>query len=131
MTLQERSQRGARLIDQMLGKAHARQTRTGWRKISPDFEAYVTEFLAGEIWSRPRLDRRTKSLVTIAALAALGRTRALELNIRMALRNGATRPDVIETLLQIAPYAGFPACWEGLVLADQVFRGEKRGKNRQ
>ena len=78
--------------------------------------------VAGEVWSRPGLDRRTKSLVTIATLAALGRTLALELNIRMALSNGATRQEVSETLLHIAAYAGFPASWEGLALARKVFR---------
>jgi 4-carboxymuconolactone decarboxylase len=121
MTLQARKRRGARLLERMLGKAQAQEVRAHWRKISPDFEAYVTEFLAGEIWARPKLDRRTRSLVTIAALAALGRTRALELNLRLALNNGATRDEVIETLLHIAPYAGFPASWEGLVLAEKVF----------
>lgn len=105
----------------MLGKAGARETRAAWRKICPDFEKYVTEFLAGEIWSRPGLDRRTKSLATIAALAALGRTRGLDLNIRMALRNGATGREITETLLHIAPYVGFPATWEGLALAAKVF----------
>jgi 4-carboxymuconolactone decarboxylase len=64
---------------------------------------------------------RTKSLVTVAALAAIGRTLGLELNIRMALNNGATRQEVVETLLHIAPYAGFPAAWEGLALAAKVF----------
>ena len=129
MTLEERRRRGAKLIEQMLGKAQARTTRASWRKISPDFEQYVTEFLAGEIWSRKRLDLRTKSLVTVAALAALGRTLGLELNIRMALNNGATRQEVVETLLHIAPYAGFPAAWEGLALAAKVF-AELDGKKK-
>jgi 4-carboxymuconolactone decarboxylase len=74
------------------------------------------------IWSRPQLDRRTKSLATIATLAALGRPLALELNVRMALNNGATKEEIVETLLHIAPYAGFPACWEGLKVAQRVFR---------
>jgi 4-carboxymuconolactone decarboxylase len=123
MTLEERKQRGAKLIEQMLGTDQADSIRNAWREISPDFEQYVTEFLAGEIWSRSQLDLRTRSLVTIAALAALGRSRGLELNIRMAVNNGASRQDVIETLLQIAPYAGFPAAWEGLALARDVFGG--------
>ena len=60
--------------------------------------------------------------MTIAALAATGRSLGLELNIRMALNNGASRQDIMETMLQIAPYAGFPACWEGLAVASRVFR---------
>ena len=121
MDLEERTARGLRLLDQMLGPEQAERTRRLWQEICPDFEAYVTEFLAGEVWSRPQLDLRTKSLVTIAALAATGRTLGLELNIRMALNNGATRQEVVETLLHLAPYAGFPACWEGLALAQKVF----------
>jgi 4-carboxymuconolactone decarboxylase len=118
----DRRERGVQLLHRMLGPEQAERTRQVWREICPDFEAYVVEFLSGEIWSRPQLDRRTKSLTTIAALAALGRTLGLELNIRMALNNGATRQDIVETLLHIAPYAGFPACWEGLTLARKVFR---------
>jgi alkylhydroperoxidase/carboxymuconolactone decarboxylase family protein YurZ len=76
--------------------------------------------VAGEVWSRPGLDLRTRSLVTIAALAALGRSRALELNLRMAVNNGATRQEITEALLQIAPYAGFPAAWEALAVAEQA-----------
>lgn len=116
-------QRGVELLHKMLGPERAEQTRAAWREICPDFEEYVVEFLSGEIWSRPGLDRRTKSLVTIAVLTALGRTLGLELNIRMALNNGATKQEVIETLLHIAPYAGFPACWEALAMAHKVIEG--------
>jgi 4-carboxymuconolactone decarboxylase len=122
MDISERTERGAWLIERMMGPELAERVRQVWRQICPDFEKYVVEFLAGEIWSRPQLDLRTRSLVTVAALAATGRSLGLELNIRMALNNGATRQEVVETLLHIAPYAGFPACWEGLALADKVFR---------
>jgi 4-carboxymuconolactone decarboxylase len=122
MDLAGRTERGAGVLREMLGPEGAERTRQAWREICPEFEEYVVEFLAGEVWSRPGLDRRTKSLVTIATLAAMGRTLGLELNIRMALNNGASRQEVVETLLHIAPYAGFPACWEGLALARKVFR---------
>jgi 4-carboxymuconolactone decarboxylase len=121
MSLEERRQRGEALISRMLGAETAERVRHAWRSMAPDFEQYVTEFLAGEIWSRPGLDLRTRSLVTIAGLAALGRNRALDLNIRMAIRNGATRQDITETLLQLAPYVGFPVAWEGLAMAAQIF----------
>lgn len=117
--------RGLKILDEMLGKKEAREVRENWKKISPDFERYVVGFLAGEIWARPRLERKVKSLCTIAALAALGRGRALELNIRMACKNGATRDEVLEALLQIAPYAGFPAAWEAIEIVNRVF-GQKR-----
>ena len=124
MEIQERYQRGLKLLHQMLGEERAEETRKVWQKLCPDFERYVIEFLSGEIWSRSGLPLKVKSLVTISALAALGRTQGLELNIRMGLKNGATRVEIIETLLQIAPYAGFPAAWEGLLIAQKVFEGE-------
>jgi 4-carboxymuconolactone decarboxylase len=127
MTDDEHRQQGERLLIEMMGGAEqAARLRQGWRDICPDFEEYVVRFLAGDVWSRPGLDRRTKSLTTIAVLVALGRSRALELNLRMALNNGATRQDVVETLLQIAPYAGFPAVWEALAVAASIF-GEQKG----
>jgi 4-carboxymuconolactone decarboxylase len=121
MLIEQRYQRGLELLNRMLGEQRAEETRRRWQKLSPDFEHYVLEFLSGEIWSRSGLPLKIKSLCTISALAALGRVQGLELNIRMALRNGATREEIVETLLQIAPYAGFPAAWEGLQIAEQVF----------
>src|SRR5579871_6155979 len=102
---------GEQVLDQMLGESETTRMREIWRSVSPDFEGYVVDFIAGDIWSRPGLDRRTKSLTSIAVLAALNRPLALELNIRFAMNNGATRQDIIETFLQIAIYAGFPVAW--------------------
>lgn len=118
--------RGLRLLAEMLGASQARRTRAAWRRLSPDFERYVVTFLAGEIWARPGLDRRTRSLCTIAVLAALGRPQGLALNLRMALRNGATPAEIMETLLHIAPYAGFPAAWDAMTLAERVFSESTR-----
>ena len=75
------------------------------------------------------LDLRTRSLITVAALAGSGRQQGLELNIRMALNNGATRDEVVETMLHLAPYIGFPAAWDALTLAARVF-GEHEGSRR-
>ena len=121
MLIEERYQRGLELLKRMLGEKAAEETRKRWQELSPDFERYVLEFLSGEIWCRSGLPLKIKSLCTISALAALGRSQGLELNIRMALKNGATSEEIIETLLQIAPYAGFPAAWEGLQIAEKVF----------
>ena len=64
-------------------------------------------------------------MVTVAALTALNRPNALRLNIEMAFNNGAKKEEILETLLQMAPYAGFPACWEALLIADEVLKGSK------
>ncbi len=116
------SVKGIAMLRKLLGEERAEEVRAAWSKLSPDFARLVTDFLAGEVWSRPHLDLKTRSLVTVAALTALGRPNGLRLNIEMALNNGATRAEILETLLQMAPYAGFPACWEGLVIADEVFK---------
>jgi alkylhydroperoxidase/carboxymuconolactone decarboxylase family protein YurZ len=73
----------------MLGKTKAEEIKKSWRDICPDFEGYMIEFLSGDIWARSGLDKRTKRLITIAALMAMGRSKGLELNIRMAANNGA------------------------------------------
>ncbi len=117
-------ERGLNILEEMLGKEGAHEIRRNWEKLCPDFEKYVVGFLAGEIWARPNLNRRIKSLCTVSVLAALGRSRALELNIRMAQKNGVTRQELLETFLHIAPYAGFPASWEAIALTDQVLGQE-------
>lgn len=122
------SEKGIDMLRRLLGEDRSREVRDAWSRLSPDFAAYVTDFLAGEIWARPHLDLKTRSLVTVAALTALGRQNALRLNIEIALNNGATKEEILETLLQMAPYAGFPACWEGLVIADEVFKQRTQGK---
>lgn len=116
------SEKGAEMLRKLLGEGRATEIQAAWARLSPDFARIVRDFLAGEIWSRPHLDLKTRSLVTIAALTALGRTNGLRLNIEMAINNGATKQEILETLLQMGPYAGFPACWEGLLVADEVFR---------
>ncbi len=122
------SDKGTDMLRRLLGEDRSREVRDAWSRLSPDFARYVTDFLAGEIWARPHLDLKTRSLVTVAALTALGRPNALRLNVEMALNNGATKEEILETLLQMAPYAGFPACWEGLFIADEIFKQRTRGK---
>lgn len=117
--------KGMEVLQRMLGPSRTEEIRAAWSKLSPDFSNMVTDFVAGEMWARPGIEARTRSLITIAALTALGRPNALRLNLEMALNNGATREEVLETLLHMAVYAGFPACWDALVIADEVFSGKQ------
>ena len=121
MTDEQHFENGLAMLKTMVGEAEAERIRQGWREISPDLERLILEFVAGRIWTRSGLDLKTRSLSTVAALTALGRTSALELNIRMALGNGATREDVLEIMLHMAPYAGFPAVWDAMKIAARVF----------
>lgn len=115
-----RRTQGLKIIRKMGGAEGARDFLGQVRALSPEFERLVVEFLAGELWSRPHLDLRTRSLCTIAALAALGRNRGLAWNVQMAIGNGATREEICEVLLHLAGYAGFPAAWEGLQVAHET-----------
>ena len=115
-------QRGIGRFAEMVGGEQIDALRERFAGLSPDFERYVMGFLGGEVWSRPNLDLRTRSLCSIAVLASLGRTNALELNVRMAVHNGATKEEIIETFFQVAIYAGFAAAWDGLTKADSVLR---------
>ena len=115
-------QRGIAQFAQMVGRDQIDTLRQRFQTLSPEFERLVMGTIGGEVWNRPGLDLRTRSLCSIAVLAGLGRVNALELNIRMALNNGATKEEIVETFFQVAVYAGFAAAWDGLQRADEVFR---------
>jgi 4-carboxymuconolactone decarboxylase len=81
----------------------------------------VTRFAWGGVWAREGLERKTRSLLNIAMLAALGRIEELKIHLRGAVRNGCSKVEIRETLLQVAPYAGFPAAIAGFRAAREVF----------
>jgi 4-carboxymuconolactone decarboxylase len=119
MTEQQIS-KGRALLEQMAGgRIDAAEER--WRAIHPDLADLILGFVAGEMWARPGLDLRSRSLVTIASTAALNRKNALELNIKLGLGNGLTREEIVEAMLHLGVYAGFPAAWDGLETAMRVF----------
>ena len=125
MISDENYQRGVQLLRQMVGEERWAAAQAAFTEVSPDFERYVAGFLFGDLWQRPGLDLKTRSLITIATAAALGRTRALRFNIEMALNNGATKQEIIEVFVHTAGYAGFPACWDALGVAKEVFDERK------
>ena len=89
-------------------------------RLAPDFYRYVAESAFGMIWSRPGLAIRDRSLVTVAQLAALGRTDELRAHLAGALNVGLTREELVEVLMQTAIYAGVPAANEALKVAAEV-----------
>ncbi|MBV7329357.1 carboxymuconolactone decarboxylase family protein [Chloroflexi bacterium TSY] len=116
----EQYQRGIKQFARMVGEDQIDELRTRFSELSPDFERAVMGVVGGEIWTRPNLDLRTRSLCSIGILAAQGRVSALELNVQMALSNGATKEEIVEVFFQVAAYAGFAAAWDGLQKAMQV-----------
>ena len=120
---------GRRQFAQMVGEERIEQLVARFGALCPDFEHEVVSFVGGRIWTRGEIDLKTRSLCSICVLAALGRDNALELNLRMALRNGARREEIFEAIFQVAVYAGFAAAWDALekfreVLEDAETRDE-------
>jgi len=92
------------------------------KDIAPDFAAFLIEFPFGDIYSRPGLDLKSREIAVVAALTALGNAAPqLKVHIHGALNVGCTREEVIEVIMQMAVYAGFPAALNGLFAAKEVF----------
>ena len=90
--------------------------------IAPDFAKYLIEFPFGDIYSRPQLDLKAREIGVVAALTALGNaTPQLKVHIHGALNVGCTREEVVEIIMQMAVYAGFPSALNGLSAAKEVF----------
>ena len=90
--------------------------------IAPDFARYLIEFPFGDIYNRPGLDLKSREIAVVAALTALGNaTPQLKVHIQGALNVGCTRDEIVETIIQMAVYAGFPAALNGLAAAKEVF----------
>lgn len=90
--------------------------------IAPDFARYLIEFPFGDIYSRPGLDLKSREIAVVAALTALGNAAPqLKVHIQGALNVGVSRAEVVETIMQMAVYAGFPAALNGLTAAKEVF----------
>lgn len=90
--------------------------------IAPDFARYLIEFPFGDIYSRPGLDLKSREIAVVAALTALGNAAPqLKVHIQGALNVGVSRSEVVETIMQMAVYAGFPAALNGLAAAREVF----------
>jgi len=102
-------ERGLRVRREVLGDEHVDRAIEGTTQHTAAFQDFITRYAWGEIWSRPGLDRKTRSAVTLTALTALGRFDELELHIRAARRNGMTPEEIGEVLLQCAVYCGVPA----------------------
>ena len=102
-------ERGMKVRREVLGDEHVDRAIERTTEHTADFQDFITRYAWGEIWSRPGLDRRTRSCITLAALVALGRFDELELHIRAAQRNGVANEELKEVLLQCAVYCGVPA----------------------
>ena len=108
---------------EVLGDDHVDRATAEATDLTRDFQQLITEYAWGAVWTRAALDRRTRSLITITALVALGHHEELALHLRGALRNGVSVEEIKETLLHSAVYCGVPAANTAFRIAQETFAG--------
>ncbi|MBG6064848.1 4-carboxymuconolactone decarboxylase [Micromonospora ureilytica] len=124
MNDRERHEAGMTVRRQVLGDAHVDRAIAGTDELTADFQDFITRYAWGEVWSRPGLDRRTRSCITLAVLATLHHDEELAMHVRAALRNGLSPAEVAEVLLQVGVYAGVPAANRAFKVARETLRQE-------
>ena len=112
---------GMAIRRRVLGDAHVNRATQNTTDFDAEFQELIARHAWGDIWTRPGLDLRTRSLITIAILATLGREEELKLHLRATRNTGASQDDVKELLMQVAVYAGVPAANSAVRIAKQVF----------
>jgi 4-carboxymuconolactone decarboxylase len=112
---------------QVLGDAHVDRAIANATPFDADFQRFITETAWGDVWSRPGLDHRTRHLITLAVLAALGREAELELHVRATRNTGVTPEDLKEVLLHVAVYAGVPTANSAFATAKRVYAQNREG----
>ncbi len=117
----DRYEQGMKMRRAILGDAHVNRSIEKQTEFDADFQRYITENAWGTIWTRPGLDQRTRFLLVVAMLAALGKERELALYIRATTNTDVTQDDIKEVLLQVAIYAGVPAANSAFAIAKQVY----------
>ncbi|MGF9759124.1 4-carboxymuconolactone decarboxylase [Microvirga sp. 0TCS3.31] len=110
---------------EVLGDEHVDRATDRITDLDRDFQTMITEYAWGTVWTRPGLDRRTRSLITITALVARGHHEELAMHLRAARRNGVTVEEIGETLLQSAIYCGVPDANTAFRIAREVFSEEQ------
>ena len=111
---------GMRVRREVLGDEHVDAAVARTTEFTREFQELITRYAWGEIWTRPGLDRRTRSCITLTALVALGRDEELAMHLRAALRNGLTADEIKEVLVQSAVYCGVPAANSAFAVAQRV-----------
>ena len=105
----------------VLGDAHVDRAEARKTAFDTDFQRFITEGAWGSVWARPGLDKRTRSMLVIALMAALGHEEELAMHIRATRNTGATREDVQEVMLMVAVYAGVPAANTAIRIAKAIY----------
>jgi 4-carboxymuconolactone decarboxylase len=126
MDERERYERGMSVRREVLGDAHVDRSLSQLSDFNGEFQDLITRYAWGEIWTRPGLDRRTRSLITLSMLVALNRPEEFRMHVRAAVQNGVTPQDMKEVLLQTAIYCGLPAANSAFHVAEEVLAAMDR-----
>lgn len=121
MDERKRYEAGMTVRREVLGDAHVNRSLARVNAFNEEFQDLISRYAWGEIWTRPGLERRTRSMITLAMLVALNRSDEFRLHVRAALNNGLGRVDIKEVLLQTAIYCGVPAANAAFHMAEEVF----------
>ena len=117
----EKYKSGMQIRRSVLGNDHVNRAESGKTEFDEDFQRLITETAWGSVWSRSGLEKKTRHLLTIVMLAALGNHKELAMHIRATRNTGVTRDEVKEALLQVAIYAGIPAANAAIAVAKRVY----------
>jgi 4-carboxymuconolactone decarboxylase len=115
-------EKGLKVRREVLGAEHVEASMSQADDFSRPLQELVTEYCWGNVWSRPGLDRKTRSLINVAMLTALNRPHEVKLHLRGAFNNGCSKNDIMEVLLQTAIYCGVPAAMDSLRVAKEFFQ---------
>jgi 4-carboxymuconolactone decarboxylase len=118
-------ERGMAVRRAVLGDAHVDRAEANKTEFDADFQRYITEMAWGSMWARDGLECKTRHLITIALMAALGKEHELAMHIRATKNTGVTKDEVKEVLLQVAVYAGVPAANSAFAVAKRVYAEEQ------
>ena len=113
---------GLAMRKKVLGAGHVEKAMAAADKYTQPLQDIVNEFAWGAVWTRPGLEPRTRSMLTVCMLTALNRSTELKTHLRGAMNNGVTREEIVEILLHAGIYCGFPAAVEGFRVAQEVFK---------
>jgi 4-carboxymuconolactone decarboxylase len=122
-------ERGMKVRREVLGDEHVEAAIERTTEVTADFQDFITRYAWGEIETRPGLNRRTRSCITLTSLVALGKLDELEMHVRAALRNGLSTDEIREVLLQSAIYCGVPAANSAFVVAERVLAEHNRSSD--
>ena len=121
MDERKRHKQGMKVRRTVLGNAHVDRAEANKNRFTEPFQDLITRYAWGEIWTRPGLPRKTRSLIIIGMMVAMNRGEELRLHLRAAANNGVTREEIQEVLLQAAIYCGVPAANSAFNAAEEVF----------